>query len=223
MPSEKCRKIVIYGCGDMGIQTYNILKHDNTFEVIGFLDDSAAKRGTTFLGLPVFGDFREIEKLKEEKKLEYGIATIGSNHIRSEKIRIMREQGLQIATAIHPQSFIDNAEHIGEGTVVEMGAFIHPESVVGDGCFVCCGAIVAHNSTVGNYALLAGGCVFGSRVVIGDYSLVGVGANISPYVSVGKNVIIGTGAAVVKDLPDNVIAAGVPAKILRENIQVIYE
>ena len=37
------------------------------------------------------------------------------------------------------------------------------------------------------------------------------------YVSIGRNVIVGTGAAVVKSLPDNVIAAGVPAKILRKN------
>ena len=220
MSSEKRKKIVLYGCGDMGIQTYNILKHDNSFEVIGFLDDNRDKHRSKFLNLPVFGDFTEIKRLKAEHDLGYGIATIGNNYIRSDKIRIMRIEGLQIAIAIHPKSFIDNAEHIGEGTVVEMGAFIHPESIVGDGCFVCCGAVIAHNSTVGNYVLLAGGSIFGSRVLIGDYTLVGVGANISPYVTVGKNVIIGTGAAVVKDLPDNVIAAGVPAKILRENNQV---
>ena len=68
-----------------------------------------------------------------------------------------------------------------------------------------------------DYALIAGGVVFGSRVSIGSHSLIGVGANISPYISIGKNVIVGTGSAVIKNLPDNIIAAGVPAQILREN------
>lgn len=217
MEEKQVKRIVIYGCGDMGIQTYNILKHDKSYKVAGFLDDNTEKRGALFLGYPVFGDHSALPELHRDQNIEYGIATIGDNRIRSGKIRLMRKAGLQIATAIHPQAFIDSPESIGEGTVVEMGAFVHPETVIGEGCFVCCGAVVAHNSSVGDYVLLAGGCIFGSRVVIGDYTLVGVGANISPYVTIGKNVLIGTGAAVVKDLPDNVVAAGVPAKILREN------
>ena len=36
-------------------------------------------------------------------------------------------------------------------------------------------------------------------------------------VKIGRNALIGLGAVVTKDIPDNVIAAGVPAKILRRN------
>ena len=217
MSNNSKKKIVIYGCGDMGLQTYNILKHDKSYQVIGFLDDNPENKGCKFLSYPIFGDYSVLKNLKNKYGVVCGIATIGNNKIRSNKILQMREEGLSIVKAIHPQAFIDKADHIGDGTVVEMGAFIHPEAIIGDGCFICCGAVVAHNSTVGNYVLLAGGSIFGSRVEVGDYSLIGVGANISPYISIGKNVIVGTGAAVVKNLPDNVVAAGVPAKILRKN------
>lgn len=45
---------------------------------------------------------------------------------------------------------------------------------------------------------------------------IGAGATILPGVTVGENSIIAAGAVVTKDVPDNVIAGGIPAKVLRE-------
>ena len=39
---------------------------------------------------------------------------------------------------------------------------------------------------------------------------------VNPGVKIGSNVVIGSGSAVVKDIPDGVIAAGNPAKVIRE-------
>ena len=217
MDTSTKKRVVIYGTGDMGIQVFNIIKHDKNIEVIGFLDFHSNKKGSLFLNHPVLGTENELSMLINDYQLDGGIAAIGNNKLRYEINQQLKNSGLEIIKAIHPKAFIDNADSIGNGTILEMGTYIHPEAIVGEGCFICCGAVVAHNSRVGNYVVLAGGSIFGSRVEIGDYSLIGVGANISPYISIGKNVLVGTGAAVVKNLPDNVVAAGVPAKILREN------
>ena len=45
---------------------------------------------------------------------------------------------------------------------------------------------------------------------------IGAGAIILPGVTIGENSIVGAGAVVKKDVPANVIVAGVPAKIVRE-------
>ncbi|MDD5218774.1 MAG: sugar O-acetyltransferase, partial [Candidatus Omnitrophica bacterium] len=42
-------------------------------------------------------------------------------------------------------------------------------------------------------------------------------AIIRPGVHIGSNTVIGMGAVVTKDIPDKVVVAGVPAKIIREN------
>jgi acetyltransferase-like isoleucine patch superfamily enzyme len=55
----------------------------------------------------------------------------------------------------------------------------------------------------------------GGRVSIGDDVWIGSNAVILPNTSIGSHVIIAAGAVVTKDIPDNVIAAGVPAKVLR--------
>lgn len=45
---------------------------------------------------------------------------------------------------------------------------------------------------------------------------IGTNATILPGVTIGSNSVIGAGAVVTKDVPDNVIVAGIPAKIIRE-------
>jgi maltose O-acetyltransferase len=60
------------------------------------------------------------------------------------------------------------------------------------------------------------GLEFGLPITIGDRVWIGGNTVINPGVTIGDNVIIGSGSVVTKDVPSNVIAAGNPAKVLRE-------
>jgi acyl-[acyl carrier protein]--UDP-N-acetylglucosamine O-acyltransferase len=55
--------------------------------------------------------------------------------------------------------------------------------------------------------------VFG-EIVVGNNVFIGYGAILMPNVHVGNNVVIGAGAIVTKDVPDNVVVAGVPARVV---------
>lgn len=55
----------------------------------------------------------------------------------------------------------------------------------------------------------------GRDINIGTGCFIGSGALILGNVRIGNNVIIGAGSVVLKDIPDNCIAAGIPAKVLR--------
>ena len=52
-------------------------------------------------------------------------------------------------------------------------------------------------------------------VNIGELSFIGISSTIIQGVNIGKNVTIGAGSVVLKDIPDNVIAVGNPAKIIK--------
>jgi len=52
-------------------------------------------------------------------------------------------------------------------------------------------------------------------IVVGNNVFIGFGAIILPGVVIGDNVVIGAGAVVTKDLPDNVVAVGIPAKVIK--------
>ncbi len=55
---------------------------------------------------------------------------------------------------------------------------------------------------------------FAKPITIGDNVWIGGHAVINPGVTLGNNVVVGAGAVVTKDVPDNAVVAGVPAKIL---------
>lgn len=65
-----------------------------------------------------------------------------------------------------------------------------------------------------NLKLLEDADVFG-KIVIGDNVHIGFDAIIMPGVTIGNNVIVGCGAVVTKDVPDNTIVAGVPARKIK--------
>ena len=62
---------------------------------------------------------------------------------------------------------------------------------------------------------LMGGC-YAHPIVIEDNVWVGAGVHIMGGVTVGRNSVIGAGSVVTKSIPENVIAAGVPCKVIRE-------
>lgn len=207
--------IVIIGAGQNGGQVYNILKLNKEVRIVGFLDDDPKKHGTTKYGLPVLGAFHTIASVSEKYGVEGAIAAVGNNELRSRLMKGLMDAGLHIVSAIHPHIYIDDTARIGKGVIIEMGAMIHPEAQIGDGVFVGGSTVVAHDCVVGEYVLLGGGVIFGGDVVVGAYSTLGVGTVLQPQVRIGRNVTTGIGTVVVKDLPDNAVAVGVPAKILR--------
>lgn len=57
---------------------------------------------------------------------------------------------------------------------------------------------------------------YAKGVTIGNDVWIGGNVVINPGVKIGNNVVIGSGSVVVKDIPDNVIAAGNPCRVIRE-------
>ena len=60
------------------------------------------------------------------------------------------------------------------------------------------------------------GAQFSLPVVIKDHVWIGSNVTILPGVTIGENSVIGAGSVVTHDIPDNVVAAGVPCRVLRE-------
>ena len=60
------------------------------------------------------------------------------------------------------------------------------------------------------------GYEYGMEVTVGDNVWIGGSVTIVPGVHIGNNVVIGAGSVVTKDIPDNVVAAGNPARVIKQ-------
>lgn len=77
---------------------------------------------------------------------------------------------------------------------------------------------IAHNCHVGYNSLLAVGCVLGGSVRVGHDCWIGLNATIREQIKIGNNALVGMGAVVIRDVPDNDIVAGCPAKSIKHKV-----
>lgn len=76
-------------------------------------------------------------------------------------------------------------------------------------------AFITHDGGVGLFRKEYPGINVFGRITIGNNVFIGVQTIILPNVTIGSNVIVGAGSLLTKNIPDNVVVAGVPAKIIR--------
>ena len=91
-----------------------------------------------------------------------------------------------------------------------------PLTVIGDYTMISIGVNISHHSKIGMGCFFSYGTNIGASMDIYDLAYIGAGATLMTGVNkIGKNSLIGAGAVVIRDVPDNAVMAGVPAKILK--------
>jgi sugar O-acyltransferase (sialic acid O-acetyltransferase NeuD family) len=178
--------------------------------VHGFYDDDASKQGQAILGLPVLGAIAECETVREGAAV-FGIGTNQTrrrlNHLRSSQVWV---------TATHPTAWLDPSVEVGEGTVVFAGAIVQPGAIIGRHCILNTGCSVDHDCILEDYVHLAPGVHLGGNVSIREGAFLGIGIKAIPGVTIGRWSQIGAGGIIVRDIPDNVLAVGVPARVVKQ-------
>lgn len=112
------------------------------------------------------------------------------------------------------------------------GIQIPPSTRIGNGFYIghFGGIVINPRATLGKNVNISQGVTIGQAsrgpkkgcAEIGDCVYIGPGAKIVGAVKIGNHVAIGANAVVTKDLPDQAVAAGVPAKIISFNGSAEY-
>jgi UDP-N-acetylbacillosamine N-acetyltransferase len=125
----------------------------------------------------------------------------------------------RLATLISPRSYIGIAASVGVGSLVTHSAHLGPAARVGQGVIINTGAIIDHETCVGDFSHISVGATLAGRCRVGRRVMVGVGASVRDGCSIGDDIIVGVGSVVVSDLLEPGVYLGLPAKLLRRDLQ----
>lgn len=142
------------------------------------------------------------------------LVSIGDNLIRKRVVDKLYQN--LFFNAIHPQSTLDNSVELGVGIAIMAGVIINADTIIGNHAIINTSASVDHDCKISDFAHVAPNASLCGGIKIGKATLVGAGATVAPNISIGMNVLVGAGSVVIEDVPDNVLVAGNPAKIIRK-------
>ena len=209
-------KLVIWGASGHAKVVADIVRLRGEHEIVGFLDDQdPTAAGRPFFGAQVLGGQDRLRPLREQG-VTHVIFGFGDGAARLRLAPVVRELGFTLATAVHPRAVVAADAAVGAGSVVAAGAVVGPGSTVGENVIVNTLAGVDHDAILGDGSHVCPGAHMGGWVEVGEGAWVGIGATVRDRVKIGKRAVIGAGAVVLSDVPDGVVAYGVPARVIRE-------
>lgn len=205
----KQKNIVLFGAGGHAkVIIEAVIKAKRNVAYI--FDSNTAKENSLLLNLMIKA-YRTISDIPDNHEF---IVTIGNEKFRKHWYQELSQYFLA-ARLIHPTAAVTDFCDIGLGTVILGQASVNPDARIGCNVIINTGAIVEHDCIIGDHSQVAPNATLCGDVSVGECTLIGAGATILPGINIGNNVIVGAGAVVVKNISDNAIVAGNPAKNIR--------
>jgi sugar O-acyltransferase (sialic acid O-acetyltransferase NeuD family) len=204
--------IVLVGSGGHAREVAEIVEHSRkdcgTAPLLGFLDEDSGLHGSVVDDYPVLGG---MDWLKENRGKVAAIVAIGSISVRKRLVRELEKIGVPFARAISPLAHLSSRCTIGFGSMIFPRAVISTHAMIGSHVIMGVASNVSHDSVVGDFAFLCPASIVTGGVTIGEEVMLGTNASVIPKRKVGARSVVGAGACVVKDVPNDVTALGVPA------------
>ncbi len=209
----------IYGAHGLAQEVHIIAKKinsvDGRWDEIVYIDD--VNDISELQGRRVY-KFEELLKTYTKKDLEIVIA-VGEPAVREMMYQKVKEHDIKLVSLIHPGIYLDETTSIGEGVVICEGATITSNVTIEDNSYVQAHAVIGHDIQIGKHTIIGSNCQIGGADVIGDRVFMGFLSGTTDHIQIGDDVFISAGAIVFKDLPDEVVAVGNPARIMKKNEQ----
>ncbi len=166
----------------------------------------------------IIGDFSMLETLVQTEPHLRCILAVGDNAARkriADRVDALGMPDIWL-TLRHPAALVGQDVTIGPGTCLAPGSIVTARVRIGAHVILNVNASVSHDAVVGDFVNINPGAAAAGNTRIGDGCYIGAGATVIDKVSVGEWTIVGAGAAVVRDLPPNVTAVGVPARVIKQ-------
>lgn len=206
------KKILICGTGGFAKEVLCIVKDCGLLpSFLGFIEpDSIINKGkipSEVLGFPVF-PYSYIDT-----NIHCVSIGVGESKIR-EKILTELPYDVEFVNLIHPSAVISDWVNVGKGAIICAGCILTADINIGDFVQLNLNTTIGHDCEIKNFFTTAPNVNISGNCLIGDHVYFGTASCIKQGLTINSNITIGMGSVVTKNLTDEGIYVGIPAKKL---------
>jgi len=206
------KSLIIVGFSGFGKEVFWLASRLGV-TVRGFLDDNTAVQGHQFASVPVLG---MVDDWQQYSDCQFVIA-IGNPRVRSKVRDKMCSSGSpEFATLIDPGAIM-MSEHvtIGVGSIICAGTIATVEIVIGEHVIVNLNCTIGHEVVFEDFVTVAPMVAISGNVRICSKAELGTGASIRQGLTISSGAMVGMGSVLTKNVPENVVFFGSPAKVIK--------
>lgn len=208
------KPLLILGARTFAREVADLVGEIPSLKLTGFVENLERERCRELIeGLPVHW----VEEIASMAGTHWGICAFGSTK-RAGFIQEAAGQGLRFATLIHPTARVSTRSTVGEGSIVCPGAQIASHTHIGRHVLINRGTLIGHNVETGDCLTIGPGANIAGFCRIGSGSYIGIGAVIVEQMVIGSGSVVAAGSVVTRDVPDHVMVAGMPAVVIKRDI-----
>ncbi|MCW3170515.1 acetyltransferase [Chryseobacterium sp. 09-1422] len=209
--------MIIVGAKGFAKEILEIFHQQNALEGLAFYDDVTPEIGDLLYNrFPILKSKDQVLNFFGQYGFDFTIG-IGNPKLRSMLYEKFLSWGGDFKSTISAKAILGSYDvKIGDGSNILDSAVFSNSTSVGTGCIVYYNVTITHDCVVGDFVELSPGVTLLGGCHIGAFTQIGSNSTVFPKIKIGRNVIIGAGTLVNKDIPDNCVAVGIPARIIKQ-------
>jgi sugar O-acyltransferase (sialic acid O-acetyltransferase NeuD family) len=206
--------MIIVGASGFAKEVCEVLLQNKYNNPIAFFDDiNTDAPNYLYNKYPVLKSMNEAKVFMQQNGNAFTLG-VGTPRVRYKLANRFINVGGQIQTIVSPHATIGRLNsRIDKGCSIMSGVIITSEVTIEEGVLINLSCTIGHNSQIKQYAELSPMTNVSGGVTVGEFSFLGTGSIVLPNIEIGNNSIIAAGSVVTKNVPDNVMVAGVPCVI----------